>query len=52
MRKYLLKMHGSSQKEIEAFRFYIQNDFIWFVDGAGNVIYSRDSKEISSVELI
>jgi hypothetical protein len=52
MKKYLLITHGTSQKEIEANRFYFQNDFIWFVDGAGTVIYSRDSKEISSVELM
>ena len=52
MFNYLIKTNGTATINIQANRLYIQDGFIWFVDGAGNCLFAKDAKEVSSVELV
>ncbi len=52
MNKYSIKTNGTSQFEAEGSRFYFQDGFMWFVDGAGNCLYAIDAKQVSSVEMV
>lgn len=52
MFNYLIKTNGTASINIQGNRFYIQDGFFWFVDGAGNCLYAKDAKEISSIELV
>jgi hypothetical protein len=52
MHNYLIKTHGTATYTVQGSKFYNQEGFFWFVDGAGNCLFAKDAKEISSIELI
>lgn len=52
MNNYSIQTTGTAIRNVQGYRFYLQDSYFWFVDEEGNCIFAIDSRDVKSIEVV